>query len=81
MLDTHAIARSLTDAGIEQAHADAITNAVRQAAEAPANMATAVDVADLRTEMAAMEGRIYRAMLIQAGAIVGAVVAVLRLTG
>lgn len=44
-------------------------------------MATAADVADLRTEMAAMEGRIYRAMLIQAGAIVGAVVAVLRLTG
>ena len=66
MLDTHAIARSLTDAGLEQAHADAIT---------------AVDVADLRTEMAAMEGRIYRAMLIQAGAIVGAVIAVMRLTG
>lgn len=81
MLDTHAIARSLTDAGLEQAQADAITNAVRQAAEAPANMATAIDVADIRTEMAAMEGRIYRAMLIQAGAIVGAVVAVLRLLG
>ena len=33
MFDTHAIARSLTDAGIEQAQADAITDAVRQAAE------------------------------------------------
>ena len=43
-------------------------------------MATAIDVADLRTEIAAMEGRIYRAMLIQTGAIVGAVVA-MRLIG
>ena len=33
MLDTHAVARSLTDAGIEPAQADAITDAVRQAAE------------------------------------------------
>ena len=34
----------------------------------------------LRTEIAAMEGRVYRAMLIQAGAI-GAVVAIMRLIG
>ena len=33
MLDTHAVARSLTDAEFTQAQADAITNAVRQAVE------------------------------------------------
>ena len=44
-------------------------------------MAMAIDMVDLRTEIAAMEGRIYRAMLIQAGAIVGAAVAIMRLIG
>ena len=57
------------------------TDAVRQVAEAPANMTTALDVADLRTEITAMEGHIYRAMLIQTGAIVGAVVIIMRLIG
>ena len=33
MLDTHAVARSLTDADLTPAQADAITNAVRLAAE------------------------------------------------
>ena len=33
MLDAHAVARSLTDAEFTPAQADAITNAVRQAAE------------------------------------------------
>ena len=33
MLDTHAVARSLTDAELTPAQADAITNAVRLAAE------------------------------------------------
>ena len=33
MLDTHAIARQLTAAGVEPPHADAITDAVRLAAE------------------------------------------------
>ena len=33
MLDTHAIARQLTDAGLDQHRADAVTDAVRQAAE------------------------------------------------
>ena len=33
MLDTHAITRELTAAGIDPAHADGSTSAVRQAAE------------------------------------------------
>ena len=66
MLDTHAIARSLTNAGIQPEHADAITDAVRQAAEAPAEMATKADLADLRADL-------YRALWLQAGAIIAAV--------
>ena len=47
-------------------------------------MAMAIDMVDLRTEIAAYGSpylSIYRAMLIQAGAIVGAVVAIMRLIG
>ena len=46
MLDTLAVARTLTAAGIEPAHADAITAAVRQAAEST-DYATRVDLAEL----------------------------------
>ena len=74
MLDTHAIARSLTGSGLSEAQADAITAAVRQAADAPSEMATKADLHAMRAD-------IYRAMLIQAGAIVGAVVAILRTLG
>ena len=75
MLDTHAIARSLTDAGIPASHADAITAAVRQAAE---HDNAAEPLATVRA-LSMMETRIYRAMLVQAGVIVAAVVAIIRL--
>ena len=95
VFDTHAIARSLTAADLTDAQADAITDAVREAAE---HDAAAVDIdalatkADLKAEVAALEermahfatkedltaleARIYRAMLVQAGAIVGALVGI-----
>ena len=69
MLDTLAAARRLTDAGIKPEHADAIVDAVRQAADAPAEMATKADIADLRTELGALEARI-------AWRIIGALLAV-----
>ena len=56
MLDTHEIARELTAAGIAPAHADAITNAVRRAAEHDAAgidvnvLATKADLAPLVTK-------------------------------
>ena len=56
MLDTHEIARELTAAGIAPAHADAITSAVRRAAEHDASgidlnaVATKVDLAPLVTK-------------------------------
>ena len=76
MFDTHAIARTLTDAGIEPEQADAITAAVRQAAEhdnTAEPLATARDLnaglADLRIELGALEARI-------AWRIIGALLAV-----
>ena len=56
MLDTHAIARSLTDAGIQPEHADAITAAVRQAAERDTD--TLATKADLDARLNALEARI-----------------------
>ena len=61
MLDTHAVARSLTEAEFTPAQADAITNAVRLAAE-HGNHVTSdefkVGLAELRTEMAALDARL-----------------------
>ena len=57
--DTLAISRSLTDAGIEAKHADAITRAVREAAEAPADMVTK---ADLKAELGALRADFADAM-------------------
>ena len=75
MFDTHAIARSLASADLTPAQVDAITDAIRQAAEHEgADYAT-------RADLSAMEARIYRAMLIQAAAIVGAVIGILRFFG
>ena len=124
MFDTLAIARRLADAGIEPAHADALTDAIRDAAEhhRAADLATRADLTaqgdridariaaqddridarfaaqddrvDARfaaqddrvdARIATLEARIYRAMLLQAGviigAIVGAVAAILRFAG
>ena len=73
-LDTLTIARNLTDAGADPKLAEAITAAVRQAAEhdnAAEPLATKRDLAELKTSM-------VWAMLIQTGVIVGATVALLR---
>ena len=80
VFDTHAIARALTAADLKPAQADAITDAVRQTAEHdasrvdPDTLVTKADLADLRAD-------IYRAMLVQAGAIVGALGGIAGLVG
>ena len=61
MLDTHAVARSLTDADFTTDQADAITDAVRQAAEhgdhvTPDQFNTAV--AAIETDQARLDGRL-----------------------
>ena len=61
MLDTHAVARSLTDAEFTPAQADAITNAVRQAAEHGDHVTSdqfAAGIAEVRTEIAALDTRL-----------------------
>ena len=77
MRDTHAMARSLTDAKPTPEQADAITAAVRAAAEHGDH----VTVDKLHAGLNALAARMYRAMLIQTVAIVGAVVAIPRLRG
>ena len=56
MLDTHAIARRLTDAGIRPEHADAITDAVREAAERDTDTLATREYLDARLH--ALEARI-----------------------
>ena len=71
MLDTLTIARRLTEAGLEPTQANAITDAIR----------TAADSGDTAADLAILRADLYRAMLFQAGVIVGAVVALLRVLG
>lgn len=74
MLDTLETARALTDAGIEPAHADAITAAIRDAGES----ADTVTRAELRADLAAMESRLtWRftgIVLAQTGALLAAII-------
>ena len=82
MFDTHAIARSLTAADLTDAQADAITDAVREAAEHDAAvdvdaLATKADLArfatkeELRAELAALEARLARRLVGAGVAIAG----------
>ena len=75
--DTLRTVNTLREAGVPDrqaaAHARATDDAVSEAIEA---LATRADIATLRAEL---RGDMYRAMLIQTGVIVGAVVALLRL--
>ena len=84
MIDTHAIARQLTGAGLATQRADAITDAVRQATERGdhatrtelESLATKVDLANLE---AGLTWRFAGAMLVQTLAILSGVLALLRL--
>ena len=84
MFDSLTIARQLTAGGFNREQADVLADAIRQAAEHGDHVTSdqfVAGISALETKLAATESRIYRAMLIQAGAIVGAVVAILRLLG
>ena len=82
MFDSLTIARRLTEAGLERAQADVLAVAFRQAAGHGDHVtpdAMRAEVATLHGAISAFRADIYRAMLLQAGALVGAVVALLRL--
>ena len=68
--DTLSTARALEAAGIERRQAEAIADAVRQAVSA--------DRGDLATkaDLAGLEARMYRALWIQAAALIGAQIAI-----
>ena len=67
MLDTHTIARTLIAAGVDPGHADAITDAVRQAAE----HGDYVTPERLDVVIANLRADIYRAMMMQTAVTVG----------
>lgn len=82
MFDSLTMARKLTDVGIERTQAEVLADGMRQAAEHGDHVTPDM----LRAEIAALHGAIaelradmYRAMLLQTGVTVGAVVALLRL--
>jgi len=78
MFDTHSIARSLTDAGIDPQHADALTDAIRQAADHGDHVTSEqfkAGLAELRTEIASLRADLTWRML----AVAGLVIAALRL--
>lgn len=75
--DTLAVARNLEGAGMDTEQAAAVTTAIRGAVAEGA--ATRADVADLRTELAAMEARLTWRMVLIAGAVTVLVTALDRL--
>ena len=75
--DALAAARDIEATGLERAQAEAIVGAMRQAAAADRDeLATK---ADLETGLANLRAGLYRALWIQTGAIVAAVVALVKL--
>lgn len=81
MLDTHAIARRLTGTGLSNEQADAITDAVREAAEHDDHVTPEGLCAELAWLEARLTWRFAGAMLAQTLAILGGVLAMLRLLG
>ena len=97
MFDTLAIARALTAADFTPAQADALTDAVRQAAEHDAagvdvgTLATKTDLHAIectmkahfaaKTDLATLELRLVKWIVGTGGAVAGLVVAALRLLG
>lgn len=80
MLDTHEIARELTAAGIDPDHADAITNAVRRAAEHDAS-GLDINIVATKADLTALELRLVKWMIGVVFAGAGLVIAALRLLG
>ena len=79
--DTLAYARRLKEAGVDEAQAEAHAEAVRDAVTE--GVATTADIvrleAKIETGLAALEARMHRALWMQAGVIVAAVVALVKL--
>ena len=75
--DTYAAAKRLRDAGFDERQAEAAVSMVRDAAGADREqLATKADLAEVRADLAGLEARMYRALWIQAAALIGTQLAV-----
>lgn len=84
MFDTHAIARRLAGAGFTVEQADAITDAVRQAAARGDHVTSetfAAGLAELRIGLASLEARLIKWMIGTVFVAAGLVAAALRVAG
>ena len=75
--DTHAAVKTLREAGADEAMAEAIVNTASAAAGADREqLATKADLAEVRADLAGLETRMYRALWIQAAALIGTQLAI-----
>ena len=75
--DTYAAAKRLRDAGFDERQAEAAVSMVRDAAGADREqLATKADVAELKGDLAGLDARMYRALWIQAAALIGTQLAI-----
>ena len=75
--DTLSTARELEAAGVERRQAEAHAEALRRAVSAEREqLATKSDLAELRADLAGLESRMYRALWIQAAALIGTQLAI-----
>ena len=75
--DTYAAAKRLRDAGFDERQAEAAVSMVRDAAGADREqLATKADLAEVRADLAGLEARMYRALWIQAAALIGTQLAI-----
>ena len=75
--DTYTAAKRLRDAGFDERQAEAAVSMVRDAAGADREqLATKADLAEVRADLAGLEARMYRALWIQAAALIGTQLAV-----
>ena len=78
-MDTHTIVRELQNTGFKVDQAEAITRAIRSFFQLDQDRAIIKEHLDL--EIAKLRGDLYRAMLIQGGAIVAIITGVNAITG
>jgi len=69
--------KALVSAGVEETKAGQVAEDVVTRDDAK-NLASKVDIADIKAEISALETRLYRAIAVQTVAIVGAVVGLLQ---
>jgi hypothetical protein len=79
-LDTHETVKSLTAAGFTDAQAEALTAVVKHAVDVDlSNLATKIEIADLRREMADMKAELVKWVVGVGFAQVATILAVLKL--